>query len=143
MGPWARGITEIVKVPDLGDTPARVSRRTGVMYISMKHFEAMPKDVRYLVMAHEMAHVVLQTTDEEEADRWAFEQYAKRGYSLKASVRALTRILDESNPAHAQRMWLQWQRAKMYDYLVNGNKKVIEMNNNDPFYNNSVFARPQ
>jgi hypothetical protein len=111
MGEWARGITQVVKVPDLGNTPARVNRRTGVMYLSMKHVADMPKDLRLIVMLHEMGHVVLQTQVEADADAWAFKKYADMGHSLKASVRALTRILDENNPEHWQRMYLQLQRA--------------------------------
>lgn len=118
---WARGITKITKVADLGATPARVNRRTGEMFISLKHMRALPEEHRMFVMLHEMAHVVLQTKDEVEADAWAFKEYAKRGYSLKASVKALTSILNDQNPEHNWRMYLQLRRAEKYDYEVNGN----------------------
>lgn len=124
MQPGAYGITQIIKVPDLGNTPARVNRKTGVMYISVKHMQQMPKEHRLFVMLHEMGHMVLQTTDEVAADNWAFNEYARRGHSLNASVKALTSILNDQNPEHHWRMYLQLERAKKYDYEVNHNTKV-------------------
>lgn len=73
MQGWAKGITKIIRVPDLGATPARVNRRTGVMEISLKHMKAMPVAHRLFVMLHEQAHVELQTTDEVKADAYAFK----------------------------------------------------------------------
>jgi hypothetical protein len=116
---WAKGITKITRRADLGRTPASVNRRTGEMFISGRHFSQMSKEHRLFVMLHEMAHVELQTTDEEAADNWAFKKYADLGYSLKAVVKALTGVLDESNPEHYRRMVLQLQRAKAYDLLHN------------------------
>lgn len=124
MEGWATGITKIYTVPDLGNTPARVNRRTGEMYLSLRHMLPLPPDIRLFIMLHEMGHVVLQTEDEERVDAWAFDQYVKQGKSLKASVKALTQILDGNNPEHYDRMYLQLQRAKMYDYLKNGNQKM-------------------
>lgn len=120
------GITKIVRVDDLGNTPARVNRKTGVMYISLKHMKAMPENHRLFVMLHEMGHVVCQTENEMEADAWAFKEYAKRGHSLTDSVHALTRVLDDRDPEHNWRMYLQLQRAKEYDYKVNHNTKVYQ-----------------
>ena len=122
----AKGITAIHWVDDLGDTPARVNRDTGEMYLSRKYMRHMPQEHRLFVMLHEMAHVVLQTTDEEQADAWAFQQYADMGYSLKAGVKALTRVLNDKNPEHAWRMYLQLRRAQDYDYRVNKNLKAYQ-----------------
>jgi hypothetical protein len=120
----AYGITQIIRVPDLGNTPAKVNRTTGVMYISVRHMKAMPKEHRLFVMLHEMGHVVQQTTDEVAADAWAFKQYADMGYSLNASVKALTQVLDDHDPEHNWRMYLQLERAKKYDREVNNNTNV-------------------
>lgn len=122
----AKGITGVVIVPDLGGTPAKVNRRTGVMYVSAADMKPLPVNYRLFIMLHEMAHVVLQTTNEEEADSWAFKEYANRGHSLTDGVRALTRVLNDQNPEHAWRMYLQVQRAKKYDYEVNHNTKVYQ-----------------
>lgn len=123
---WATGITKIVRVPDLGATPARVNRRTGVMYISLKHMKALPVEHRLFVMLHEQAHVELQTKDEFKADEAAFKKYADMGYSLNAAVKALTQVLNDKNPEHAWRMYLQLQRAKAYDYSHYGNTKIYQ-----------------
>ena len=123
---WAKGITKITHVPDLGNTPARVNRRTGEMYVSLRHMRAMPKEHRLFVMLHEQAHVELQTTDEMKADEKAFKEYADMGYSLNASVKALTRVLDGNNAEHHWRMYSQLQRAKAYDYTHYGNKKIFD-----------------
>ncbi|MGZ3999149.1 MAG: hypothetical protein ACXVIY_00900 [Mucilaginibacter sp.] len=120
----ATDITDIVKVEDLVTTPAKVNRRTGVMYISLAHFRQMPYEHCLFVMLHEKGHVVQQTTDEVAADTWAFNEYAKMGYSLNESVKALTRVLDDQNPEHYWRMYLQLERAKNFDREVNGNTKV-------------------
>lgn len=122
----AKGITAIIWVDDLGGTPAKVNRDTGEMYCSRKQMAAMPHEYRLFIMLHEMAHVVLQTEDEEAADAWAFKKYADMGYSLKAVVKALTRVLNDQKPEHAQRMNLQLQRAKDYDYRVNKNLNVYQ-----------------
>lgn len=122
----AKGITKIIVVPTLNGTPAKVNRQTGVMYLSAADMQELPVNIRFFIMLHEMAHVVLQTTSEEEADKWAFNQYAKRGHSLTEAVYALTRVLNDKNPEHAWRMYLQLQRAKKYDYEVNHNTKVYQ-----------------
>jgi len=126
MQGWAKGITKIVKVPDLGITPARVNRRTGVMYLSVRHMKAMPKEHRLFIMLHEKAHVELQTVNEVAADEQAFKEYADLGYSLNAAVKALTRVLNDKNPEHAWRMYVQLQRAKDYDYNFYGNTKIYQ-----------------
>jgi hypothetical protein len=125
MNGWATGITKITKVPDLGSTPARVNRRTGEMFLSLKHMKAMPVEHRLFVMLHEQAHVELQTTDEVKADAAAFKKYADLGYSLKASVKALTQVLNGKNPAHYWRMYCQLKRAELYDIKNNGNTKLL------------------
>lgn len=123
---WAKGITKITYVPDLGGTPARVNRRTGEMQLSLKHMRAMPKEHRLFVMLHEKAHVELQTTDEVKADAQAFKEYADLGYSLNAGVKALTKVLNDKNPEHFWRMYAQLKRAKAYDYSHYGNTKIYQ-----------------
>jgi len=121
---WAKHISQVVWENDLGNTPAKVNRRTGVMYLSKKHMAALPKELRLFIMLHEMAHVELQSTNEMEVDAWAFKKYADMGYSLKASVKALTGILNDQNPEHWLRMGLQLERAKAYDRKYYGNTNI-------------------
>lgn len=122
---WAKGIKQIVWVDDLGDTPAKVNRRTGVMFASRKHLSAMPKEFVVFIFLHEKAHVELQTTNEYQADAQAFKEYADLGYSLKMSVKALTQVLNDKNLEHNYRMYQQLQRAKKYDAVNNGNTKIL------------------
>ncbi|RFZ84770.1 hypothetical protein DYU05_03960 [Mucilaginibacter terrenus] len=124
MNGWATEITKVTWVPDLGATPARVNRRTGEMFLSYKHMKALPKEHRLFIMLHEMGHVVLQSTDEMQVDDWAFKKYADMGYSLNASVKALTTILNDQKPEHAWRMYLQLERAKEYDREHYGNTNI-------------------
>ena len=126
MVEWARGITKITVVPDLGDTPAKVNRRTGEMFLSRKHCSRLPKEQVLFIMLHEKAHAELQTTNEYEADAHAFKEYAALGYSLKASVKALTQVLNDKNLEHNYRMYYQLQRAKKYDAENNGNTKILD-----------------
>lgn len=126
MAEWVKGITKVIIVDDLGDTPAKVSRRTGVMYGSRKHLVKLPVEQRLFIFLHEKAHVELQTTSEYEADAQAFKEYANLGYSLKASVKALTQVLNDKNLEHNYRMYLQLQRAKQYDATHNGNTKILK-----------------
>jgi len=122
----AKQITKITYLPDLGATPARVNRRTGEMQISIKFWKQLPPEHRFFIMLHEMGHVILQSRNEEEVDNWAFNQYAKAGYSLKESVFALTRVLNMDNPAHNWRAYLQLQRAREFDYFHYGNKNAFD-----------------
>ena len=123
MAERATAITKITHVYDLGGTPARVNRRTGEMFLCIPQLKKLPKEHRLFIMLHEMAHVVLQTENEGEADAWAFAKYAEMGYSLKASVHALTDTLKAQFPQHYMRMWQQLQRAEKYDREVNHNTK--------------------
>lgn len=122
----AKTITKITYFPTLGGTPARVNRVTGEMQISLEHWKQLPPEHRFFIMLHELAHLVLQTRDEKAVDEWAFAEYAKRGYSLKQSVFALTKVLSFTNQEHYWRAYLQLERAREYDYYVNGNKKAYD-----------------
>lgn len=124
MAERATCITKITRVPYIdGGTPARVNRRTGEMFLNMQALTKLPPEHRLFIMLHEMAHVVLQTEDETEADAWAFKKYAEMGYSLKAAVHALTDNLKAQFPQHFMRMYLELKRAEQYDRDINGNTK--------------------
>lgn len=115
----ARGITSISFLPDLGSTPATVNKRTGQLFISLRHWRKMTPQQRFFMLLHEAGHVTLQTSNEFEADRWAFEQYTSRGHSLKESVYALSKILSGRSPEHYHRVKAQLERALLHDQLNN------------------------
>tara|TARA_R110001606_G_scaffold18895_1_gene70210 strand:- start:241 stop:624 length:384 start_codon:yes stop_codon:yes gene_type:complete len=121
---WAPGVTAIEYVTDLGTTPASVNRRTGTIYINLRIWKRLPPSHRFFVLLHEMGHIVLKTKDEKAVDDWAFKEYAARGYSLKESVKALTRLLSFAGREHTERANLQLARAKAFDRRVNKNFSV-------------------
>lgn len=115
------GITDIIFVDNLGDTPATVNRRNGILFVSKKFWNQLKPEHRLFILLHEMAHVHLQTDNEFKVDEWAFKEYAKRGHSLKESVYALSKVLSGKNPEHYWRVYQQLERAKAYDRKHNGN----------------------
>lgn len=121
----AKGITKINYVADLGKSPARVNRYTGECWINLKIWNQLPFEQRLFVLLHENAHVALCTTNELEADSLAFAQYAERGHKLTEAILSLTRILNFSNSEHYLRANVQLERAKLYDYHINGNEEAI------------------
>lgn len=110
-----QGITHIIRVPNLGETPATVNRRNGILYISDKHWEQLKPEHRLFILLHEMAHIHLQSDDEFIVDEWAFNEYVKRGHSLKESVFALSKVLSGKNPQHYWRVYKQLERAQEAD----------------------------
>jgi hypothetical protein len=120
--PWAKGITAVQFVTDLGDTPAAVDRYSGIIYLNGRMWPTLTKDQKFFVLLHEWAHIQLQSTDEKAVDKLAFEEYSRRGYSLKQSVNALTRLLNFSDREHYERAYLQLQRAIQYDKEHNNNQ---------------------
>lgn len=121
----AQTISKITRRFDLGATPARVNRSTGEMYINAFMWPRLTPEQRIFIMLHELGHVKLQTSDEFAADAFAFKKYADMGYSLKASITALSRVLPFTNQEQRDRLVAQYDRAAMFDYVRNGNKKAI------------------
>lgn len=116
---WARGITAVIHDDGsvLGGSIAGVDRETGEMFINKPMIDHMQlsKDALFFIMLHESAHLELQTDDEEAVDAHAHAEYLRRGYSLKESVFALTRILSFSKPEDIRRANKQLIRAQHYD----------------------------
>lgn len=119
------GITKITKVADLGNTPAKVNRVTGELYISEKHFSRMSPIQRKFVLFHEQGHCLLNTTSEEAADNYAVDELLKRGYPLSEILKSLTRVLTYNSPEHRGRTLIVFNKLREYDYHVNGNTKVL------------------
>ena len=120
-----KGITKIITVEDLGNTPAKVNRLTGEMYISKRHFSKMPPIYRKFVLFHEEGHVKLNTTSEEAADNYAVDELIKRGYPLSEILKSLTKVLTFNNKEHYGRAMVVFNKLREHDYKVNGNTKVL------------------
>lgn len=116
---WAKGITAIIHDDGtvLGGSIAGVDKYTGEMFLNKPLIDRMQlsKDAIFFIMLHEQKHLELQTDDEEAVDAAAHEEYLKRGYSLKESVFALTRILSFGKPEDIRRANAQLIRAKHFD----------------------------
>jgi hypothetical protein len=120
-----KGITKIIRVADLGKTPARVNRITGELQISDKHFKKLSPIQRLFVLYHEQGHVTLGTTSEEAADDYAVQELLKRGYPLTEILKGLTRVLTYDNENHHGRTLIVFNKLREYDFNVNGNTKVL------------------
>jgi hypothetical protein len=120
--------TSVSYVSGIGSSPARVNRKTRDLQLNADKWDNLPETHQAFILLHELAHCLLDTSDEFLVDQLAFKMYAEAGYSLKAGVQAVTSLLSDSNESHRLRAYLQLERAKIYDYAVNGNKQVYETN---------------
>ncbi len=117
-------ITKITEVDDIGgNTPARVNRETGEMFINRERWRKLPKAHRMFILLHEAGHATLNTKNELLADEYAFNNYADMGYPLSESVKALTRILPFDKPGHRIRAEEQMKRALIFDRYNTGKAK--------------------
>ena len=121
--------SKVVRVPDLGNTPAAVNFKTGVMYLSERHIKNMDPDVLRWIILHEKGHYENGNSDEHAADAYAFEQYVKEGRSLKKSVLAFSGVLPMSSPQQIERWSNQMHRALKYDCEINNNQKACNTMN--------------
>ncbi len=60
---------------NLGDVPARVNRVTGELQLNPRIWESLSRDYKNYILYHEDGHLVLQTTDEAEANRYAIDKF--------------------------------------------------------------------
>ena len=118
------GITKLIYDKSITGTPALCYRSTGVVKVNANIWHTIHPDHQYFILCHEAGHIVLNTTNEYEADRYAFEQYVRSGRSLKQSIYALSKILTFTTLQHHYRLEDQLQRALEYDYIVNNNLKA-------------------
>ena len=111
---WAKEVTGVQWRYDLGNSPAAVGRTTGIIFLNPYTWPTLTKDEQYFIICHEWAHIKGQLMDETKTDALAFKKYVKSGRSLKASIYALAKILDNENPRIASQLY----RARKYDGLV-------------------------
>ncbi len=123
-----RGITEVYYVTSgLGKSPAATNRKTGALYINIPYWEHLPFEHKLYVLLHEEGHIVHDTSDEFLADKYAFEQYVKMGYSLTEAVYALSKVLTLTTDEHIERIERQLNRALIFDFENNKNGKAGEV----------------
>lgn len=108
----------LVFTDKIGDSPAAVNLRSGVLHINPKVFDPYPDPWKKFIVLHELGHYVLQTRSELKADAFAFHHFIKEGHSLKDAVNSLHKVLDESNPAHRERIQKQLDKALWWDEVI-------------------------
>lgn len=75
-------------------TPARISRNSGRIQVSRKHFIGYTIPMRILILLHELSHDTLNTRDELEADRNALRVYLSLDYPKTEALYATTKIFN-------------------------------------------------
>lgn len=113
---------QVVFDASLGNTPAKVkfipAYKEATIYLHPL-VKDLPLETRMFMLLHELGHVVLNSGDEIEVDRWAFKQYCKLGYSLEKAVKALSGTLNGVNEEeHFERIRRQFYRAKHRAFLT-------------------------
>lgn len=123
-----RNVKAIYYVPDLGNSPARVDRSSGEIFINARLWKNLPFAHRLFILLHEFGHVALDTSDELAVDEFAHRLYMEMGYPLSESVKALTQVLKyDDNGQQLERTKHQLTRAQQFDYYVNCNYKTFDL----------------
>ncbi len=118
---WAKGITQVRWASPgepIGKSPAAVYRQTGVVILNPAFRHRLTASQWYFILLHEWAHLALQSADERAVDALAFREYAKRGYSLREAVRALTRSFPFTSHEQLDRANIQLARAKAFQASI-------------------------
>lgn len=108
---------KITYTDNIGDTPAMVDRKTGEIFLNSNVWDQLPKPYQAFILGHEKGHYTLQTTNELEADHYAFDQIAGTfPESLKNMVKTLFDVLPYNSPAHGLRLLNAYRLALKYDF---------------------------
>lgn len=123
-------VTSVKVIPSWGNSPARSLRSTGRVDINAAFLPVIakmykPKHIWAYIYQHERGHIVLNTTNELEADSYASREYFKQGGSPIASILALSNILPKQSPLSIQRIKAQYYRAVEHE-CNNGNSKMCD-----------------
>lgn len=110
----------LIFTEDIGESPAAVHLRSGILYINPKIFFSYPKVWQKFIVLHELGHWMLKTRDEEKADNFAFHHFATKGERLRDAVESLLYVLDEGHPAHKKRIKALLETARFWDQEVFG-----------------------
>ncbi|OJW76309.1 MAG: hypothetical protein BGO59_22585 [Spirosoma sp. 48-14] len=109
-------------VPELQGTPASVDPLTGTMLVSAQWWNSASFDERLFVLLHECGHLEAQG-GEFEADRWALDTYAQKGYSLKGAVLAFTHIMPFTTTEQYQRGTALLRQALQLQHSPTGSNR--------------------
>ncbi len=116
---------KVVVVPRIKGTPARVNRKTGVIYVSKWHFDQLDPVYQQFILNHEMAHYLFKSRDEEFCDEFAMQKMLQDGYNLTDILKSVTRTLKNTR-SHYGRKLNVFNSLRIYDYLKNNNTNVLK-----------------
>ena len=117
---------QVIEVPTLkGNTPARVNRKTGTIFLNMSIFKDLPDIYKKFILYHEECHFIFQTQDEEMCDEYAMHKLLRAGEKPKKIVDVLIKTLSDNNLHYARKINLT-NNMRIYDYLYNGNKNALK-----------------
>jgi len=120
-------VTKIIPVRGL-PVKARLIKPTGVVLINADIWHDLELPARKFILLHEEGHYVLETSNEIEADTYAFENYVfSEPYSLKKVLKTISETLDiQNNPLHRERFNNIVEKVLQYDYKITRNNKILE-----------------
>lgn len=84
-----------VKYKALENTPARINRRTGELFLNKKTWHNIPDEHKTIILLHEKGHLERNTASEGEANNYAIEKYlhhAKRHRDFTPRLQHLAEI---------------------------------------------------
>ena len=122
-------LTDIITVPGLGMTPARVHRGTGTVFLNSDIWPLLSKDAQDFVLAHEEGHYIDQTVSEFQADRYALNKFVgSRENSLKKiSSVVWDTLYPETNPEHKRRYLAVVRQLLVIDIVKFGNYNAYQI----------------
>jgi len=122
-------LTNIVTVPDLGNTPARVHRPSGTVFLNSRIWQTLSEPIKKFILLHEEGHYILQTADEKKADQYALNHFAgTEKNSLRKINHAISSQLDILyNPEHQSRYDAIVLELLLTDYIKFGNEKAYKI----------------
>ncbi len=86
----------------LSTTPARTFRPHGEIEVSKEKFDKMTVFMRIMILLHERMHIRADTEDEEVADRYAAETYARMEYPKTEALYSFIKVFTPLNRQHEE-----------------------------------------
>lgn len=116
MAVWAKKVTGWTWHPGLGNSPAAVSRSTGMLFLNPRIWPNLTDAEKRFILEHEFAHIRGRVTDELATDRLAFAKYVKHPqHSLRAAMSALIKNFNFNNPEHMARLEAMLNMAQQHE----------------------------
>lgn len=100
------------------DTPMAADRQTATIYINPNLYSKLSPFEKKFWTYHEKGHIILNTSDEIQADNYAFDKMAGTQFrSLKQMIEAAENLLDSNCAYHQERIDNLYRRALEWDAM--------------------------